>query len=52
MTLPTAAAGIPESDAGLPEVDLASAGVAAALMLAWIGAAFAAAGALPRRDVE
>ena len=53
VALPTAVAGIPESDAGLPGVELVSAGVAGVLMLAWIGAAFAAAGTLlRRRDVE
>jgi ABC-2 type transport system permease protein len=53
VALPTAAGGIPESDAGLPEVDLLPSLVAVALMLAWIGAAFTAGGALlRRRDVD
>lgn len=49
MALPAAAVGLPESDAGLGNVDLLPAGLAVALMLAWIGAAFAAGLALLRR---
>jgi hypothetical protein len=47
--LPAAAVGLPESDAGLGNVDLLPAGLAVALMSAWIGAAFAAGLALLRR---
>jgi ABC-2 type transport system permease protein len=51
--LPTAVAGIPAEDAGLGEVDLLAPGPAAMLMMAWIGAAFAAGYALLRgRDVH
>ena len=52
--LPTAAAGIDPQDAGMPEdTPLLAAGVALLLMLAWIGAAFAAGAALLRaRDLE
>jgi hypothetical protein len=46
---PTPAAGLPEGDAGLGNVDLLPAGLAVALILAWIGAAFAAGLALLRR---
>jgi DNA-binding NarL/FixJ family response regulator len=53
VALPTAAAGIPEADAGLQGVDLLAPAVAMGLMLAWIGAAFAAGAALLRsRDVD
>jgi ABC-2 type transport system permease protein len=51
--LPTAVAGIPAEDAGLGEVDLLAPGLAAMLMMGWIGAAFAAGYALLRgRDVH
>jgi ABC-2 type transport system permease protein len=51
--LPTAVAEIPAEDAGLGEVDLLAPGLAAMLMMAWIGAAFAAGYALLRgRDVH
>jgi ABC-2 type transport system permease protein len=52
--LPTAAQGLDPEDVGMPgEVDLPAAGVAVLLLLAWIGAAFAAGGALLRhRDLE
>jgi ABC-2 type transport system permease protein len=53
VALPTAAAGIPASDAGIEGVDLLAPAVAIGLMLAWIGAAFAAGAALLRsRDVD
>jgi ABC-2 type transport system permease protein len=52
VALPTAAVGLPEGDAGLGNVDLLPAGLAVALMPAWIGAAFAAGlTLLRRRDV-
>jgi ABC-2 type transport system permease protein len=48
--LPTALTGIPASDAGLgDEVDLLAPGLAAMVMLAWIGSLFAAAAVLLRR---
>jgi hypothetical protein len=47
--LPTAAVGLPEGDARLGAMDLVPAGPAVALMLAWIGAAFAGGLALLRR---
>jgi ABC-2 type transport system permease protein len=51
--LPTSLSGIPAEDAGLGEVDLLAPGLAAMIMLAWIGAAFAAGYALLRaRDVH
>lgn len=52
--LPTAAQGLEPEDVGMPEeLDLLPAGVAVALMLAWIGAAFAAGAAtLKKRDLE
>jgi ABC-2 type transport system permease protein len=51
--LPTTVAGIPAEDAGLGEVDLLAPGPAALVLLAWIGAAFAAGYALLRgRDVH
>ncbi len=51
--LPTAAAGLDPEDTGMPDVDLPAAGMAVLLMLAWIGAAFAARAALLRhRDLE
>jgi ABC-2 type transport system permease protein len=51
--LPTALADIPAEDAGLGEVDLLAPGLAAMVMMAWIGAAFAAGYALLRgRDVH
>jgi ABC-2 type transport system permease protein len=51
--LPTAVAGIPAEDAGLGEVDLLAPGLAALVLLAWIGAAFAAGYAMLRgRDVH
>lgn len=51
--LPTAAVGIPPEDAGLGDVRLVAPALAVVLMLAWIGAAFAAGGALlRRRDLE
>jgi hypothetical protein len=51
--LPTALTGIPAEDAGLGDVDLLTPGVAGLVMLAWIGAAFAAGYALLRaRDVH
>ena len=49
VALPTAAVGMPEGDAGLGNVDLLPAGLAVALMLAWIGAAFGGGLALLRR---
>jgi ABC-2 type transport system permease protein len=53
VALPTAAAGVPPEDTGLGDVDLPGTGAAIALMLAWIGAAFAAGAALLRvRDLE
>jgi hypothetical protein len=51
--LPTALTGIPAEDAGLGDVDLLAPGAAGLVMLAWIGAAFAAGYALLRaRDVH
>ena len=51
--LPTAAAGLDPDDTGMPDVDLPAAGIAVLLLLAWIGAAFAASAALLRhRDLE
>jgi ABC-2 type transport system permease protein len=51
--LPTALTGIPADDAGLGDVDLLAPGLAGTVMLAWIGAAFAAGYALLRaRDVH
>jgi ABC-2 type transport system permease protein len=52
--LPTAAQGLDPQDVGMPgDVELFSAGVAIALMLAWIAAAFAAGAAtLKKRDLE
>jgi ABC-2 type transport system permease protein len=51
--LPTALTGIPAEDAGLGDVELLAPGVAGLVMLAWIGAAFAAGYALLRaRDVH
>lgn len=51
--LPTSLSGIPAEDAGLGEVDLLAPGLAAMVMLAWIGAAFASGHALLRhRDVH
>jgi ABC-2 type transport system permease protein len=51
--LPTAVAGIPAEDAGLGDVNLLAPGLAALLLLAWIGAAFAAGYAMLRgRDVH
>jgi ABC-type transport system involved in multi-copper enzyme maturation permease subunit len=52
--LPTAAQGVDPNDVGLPEdTELVAAGAAVALMLAWIGAAFAAGAAtLAKRDLE
>ena len=49
VALPTAAAGLPEGDVGLGGVDLLPAGLAAAVMLAWIGVSFAGGVALLRR---
>jgi len=49
VALPTAPVGMPEGDAGLGNVDLLPAGLAVALMLAWIGAAFGGGLALLRR---
>jgi hypothetical protein len=53
-SLPTAAQGIDPEDVGMPEdVDLPAAGVAVLLLVAWIGAFFAAGAALLRyRDPE
>jgi ABC-2 type transport system permease protein len=51
--LPTSLSGIPAEDAGLGEVDLLAPGLAAPVMMAWIGAAFTAGYALLRgRDVH
>jgi ABC-2 type transport system permease protein len=51
--LPTAVFDIPPEAVGLGGVNLVAPGVACLLMLAWIGAAFAGAGALlQRRDLE
>jgi ABC-2 type transport system permease protein len=51
--LPTALTGIPADDAGLGDVDLLAPALAGAVMLAWIGAAFAGGYALLRaRDVH
>ena len=52
--LPTAAQGLDPQDVGMPpDVDLPAAGTAVLLLLAWIGAAFAAGAALLRyRDLE
>jgi ABC-2 type transport system permease protein len=51
--LPTAAQDLDPEDVGFPDVDLPAPGVAVALMLAWIGAAFASGAALLRhRDLE
>jgi ABC-2 type transport system permease protein len=51
--LPTAVADIPAEDAGLGDVNLLAPGLAALVLLAWIGAAFAAGYAmLRRRDVH
>ena len=51
--LPTSLTGIPAEDAGLGEVVLLAPGLAGLVMLAWIGAAFAAGYALLRvRDVH
>jgi ABC-2 type transport system permease protein len=51
--LPTAAQGLDPEDVGLADVDLPAAEIAVLLMLAWIGAAFAAGAALLwRRDLE
>ena len=53
VALPTAAASIPPENTGFEDVDLPGATAAVVLMLAWIGAAFAAGGALLRaRDLE
>lgn len=53
VALPTAAADIPAADAGLGDVALLSPVLATLVLLAWIGAAFAAAVVLlRRRDVE
>jgi ABC-2 type transport system permease protein len=51
--LPNAVGGYEEEDVGMEEVEFLAFGPALALMLAWIGALFAAGGALLRtRDVE
>jgi ABC-2 type transport system permease protein len=51
--LPTAAQGLDPEDVGMGDVDLPAPGVAVQLLLAWIGAAFAAGAALlRRRDLE
>jgi hypothetical protein len=51
--LPTAIQDIPAEDVGLGDLDLLSPGAALLALLAWIGAAFAASGALlKRRDLE
>jgi ABC-2 type transport system permease protein len=51
--LPTSLSGISAEDAGLGEVDLLAPGLAALVMMAWIGAAFTAGYALLRgRDVH
>ncbi len=51
--LPTAAAGLDPEDVGMDEANLPAAGIAVLLLLAWIGAAFAAGAALLRyRDLE
>ena len=53
VALSTGVTDIPPEDAGLPNVDLFSPELAAVLLLAWIGAAFAAGYALLRhRDVH
>ncbi len=49
VALPTAAAGLPEGDVGLGGVELLPAGLAAAVMLAWMGVCFAGGVALLRR---
>ncbi len=51
--LPTAISEIPPEEVGLGDVDLVAPAVGVVLMLAWIGATFAAGGALlRRRDLE
>jgi ABC-2 type transport system permease protein len=51
--LPTSLSGIPADDAGLGDVDLLAPGLAALVMLGWIGATFSAGYALLRaRDVH
>jgi ABC-2 type transport system permease protein len=51
--LPTAIQDVPAEDVGLGDLDLLSPGAALLALLAWIGAAFAASGALlKRRDLE
>ncbi len=53
VALPTAAASIPAQNTGFEDADLPGATLAVLLMLAWIGAAFAAGAALLRkRDLE
>jgi ABC-2 type transport system permease protein len=53
VALSTGVTDIPPEDAGLPDVDLFSSELAALLLMAWIGAAFAAGYALLRhRDVH
>ena len=53
MALSTGSSNVPPEDAGLGDVDLLAPGLAALALLAWIGAAFAAAAALlRRRDVH
>ncbi len=53
VALSTGLSNVPPEDAGLGDVDLLAPGLAALALLAWIGAAFAAAAALlRRRDVH
>jgi ABC-2 type transport system permease protein len=47
--LPTAVQGVPPEDVGLGDIDLLAPGLALVVMLAWIGAAFAAGTVLLRR---